>query len=76
MSFADSVNGIRVILRTVVDTLSIADAVTRTGTFLRTTRETLERAKPEHVESELRAQIERALAAGIDVTHLAISPSR
>jgi hypothetical protein len=40
------------------------------GTFLRTTRETLERAKPEHVESELRAQIERALAAGIDVTHL------
>jgi predicted glycoside hydrolase/deacetylase ChbG (UPF0249 family) len=40
------------------------------GTFLRTTRETLERAQPEHVESELRAQIERALTAGIDLTHL------
>ncbi len=46
---------------------SLVDAA---GTFLRTTRETLEHAKPEHVETELRAQIERALAAGIDVTHL------
>jgi predicted glycoside hydrolase/deacetylase ChbG (UPF0249 family) len=40
------------------------------GWLLRTTQETLARAKPEHVEIELRAQIERALAAGIDVTHL------
>jgi len=40
------------------------------GCLLRTTQETLARAKPEHVEFELRAQIERALAAGIDVTHL------
>jgi predicted glycoside hydrolase/deacetylase ChbG (UPF0249 family) len=40
------------------------------GCLPRTTRETLERAAPEHVEIELRAQIERALADGIDVTHL------
>jgi predicted glycoside hydrolase/deacetylase ChbG (UPF0249 family) len=40
------------------------------GHLPRTTRETLARARPEHVEIELRAQIERALAAGIDVTHL------
>lgn len=49
---------------------AVPSLVEADGTFLRTTRETLERAKPEHVESELRAQIERALAAGIDVTHL------
>jgi len=40
------------------------------GCLPRTTGETLTRARPEHVEIELRAQIERALAAGIDVTHL------
>jgi len=40
------------------------------GCLPRTTQETLARAQPEHVEIELRAQIERALAAGIDVTHL------
>jgi len=40
------------------------------GCLPHTTRETLERARPEHVEVELRAQIECALAAGIDVTHL------
>jgi hypothetical protein len=46
---------------------SLLDAA---GHLLRSTRETLERARPEHVETELRAQIERALAAGVDVTHL------
>ena len=49
---------------------AVPSLVEADGSFLRTTRETLERAQPEHVEIELRAQIERALAAGIDVTHL------
>jgi predicted glycoside hydrolase/deacetylase ChbG (UPF0249 family) len=49
---------------------AVPSLVEADGTFLRTTRETLERAKPEHVEIELRAQIDRALEAGIDVTHL------
>jgi len=40
------------------------------GYLPRTTLETLQRAKPEEVEIELRAQIEMALDAGIDVTHL------
>jgi predicted glycoside hydrolase/deacetylase ChbG (UPF0249 family) len=40
------------------------------GFLWRTTVETLQRAAPEEVEVELRAQVERALAAGIDVTHL------
>ncbi len=40
------------------------------GGMWRTTRETVENASAEEVERELRAQIERALAAGIDVTHL------
>jgi len=40
------------------------------GFLPRTQRETLQRAKPEHVAIELRAQLEAALAAGIDVTHL------
>jgi hypothetical protein len=40
------------------------------GYLPRTTLETVQRAKPEEVEIELRAQIERALAAGVDVTHL------
>ena len=40
------------------------------GAFPRTTKEVLQRADPRHVEIELRAQIERALEAGIDVTHL------
>jgi predicted glycoside hydrolase/deacetylase ChbG (UPF0249 family) len=35
-----------------------------------TSLETAERAKPEEVEVELRAQIEMTLEAGIDVTHL------
>lgn len=40
------------------------------GMLPRTALEVVQRAQPEHVEIELRAQIETALAAGIDVTHL------
>jgi predicted glycoside hydrolase/deacetylase ChbG (UPF0249 family) len=40
------------------------------GYLPRTSLETVQRAKPEEVEIELRAQIEHALASGIDVTHL------
>ena len=40
------------------------------GCLPRTTAETLAKAKPEHVEIELRAQVERALEKGVDVTHL------
>lgn len=40
------------------------------GYLPRTSLEVVQRAKPEHVEIELRAQIETALAAGIDVTHV------
>ncbi len=40
------------------------------GQLPRTTLETARRGSPEEVEIELRAQVERALAAGIDVTHL------
>lgn len=40
------------------------------GGMWRTTRETVENATVEDVERELRAQIDRALDAGIDVTHL------
>jgi hypothetical protein len=40
------------------------------GYLPRTTLETVQRAKPEEVEIELRAQIDMALAAGVDVTHL------
>ena len=40
------------------------------GYLPRTTLEVVQRARPEEVELELRAQIEMALAAGVDVTHL------
>jgi hypothetical protein len=40
------------------------------GFLPRTSLETVQRARPEEVEIELRAQIDRALGAGIDVTHL------
>jgi hypothetical protein len=40
------------------------------GYLPRTTLEVVQRAKPAEVEVELRAQIEAALAAGVDVTHL------
>jgi predicted glycoside hydrolase/deacetylase ChbG (UPF0249 family) len=40
------------------------------GFLPRTSLETVQRARPDEVEIELRAQIEAALAAGIDVTHV------
>ncbi len=40
------------------------------GCFPRTSEEVQQRARPEAVERELRAQIERALSTGIDVTHI------
>jgi predicted glycoside hydrolase/deacetylase ChbG (UPF0249 family) len=40
------------------------------GFLPRTTLETVQRAKPEEVEIELRAQVDAALDAGIDVTHI------
>jgi predicted glycoside hydrolase/deacetylase ChbG (UPF0249 family) len=40
------------------------------GRLLRASLETLKSAKPDEVETELRAQIETALEAGIDVTHI------
>jgi predicted glycoside hydrolase/deacetylase ChbG (UPF0249 family) len=40
------------------------------GFLPRTSIETVQRAKPEEVEVELRAQVETALEAGIDVTHI------
>ncbi|MBW2280472.1 MAG: ChbG/HpnK family deacetylase [Deltaproteobacteria bacterium] len=40
------------------------------GGMWRTTVETVEHASAEDVETELRAQVERALEAGVDVTHL------
>lgn len=46
---------------------SLADA---DGGFPQSVGAVAERAQPEEVERELRAQVERALAAGIDVTHL------
>jgi predicted glycoside hydrolase/deacetylase ChbG (UPF0249 family) len=42
----------------------------RDGGMWETTRETVENATAEDVEREMRAQVERALAAGIDVTHV------
>ncbi len=49
---------------------AVPSLVMRDGGLPRTALETLQRARPEEVEIELRAQVERALAAGIDVTHL------
>jgi hypothetical protein len=40
------------------------------GGMWRTTAETIAHATPEEVDRELRAQIDRALEAGIDVTHV------
>ena len=51
--------------RSAVPSLCDAD-----GYFPRTTAEVHMQARPEEVEIELRAQIDAALAAGIDVTHL------
>jgi hypothetical protein len=54
----------------VADPRAVPSLLDAEGCLPRTTKETLERAQPEHVEIELRAQIDRALAAGVDVTHL------
>jgi predicted glycoside hydrolase/deacetylase ChbG (UPF0249 family) len=51
--------------RTVVPSLVAED-----GCLPRTNAEVLERARPEEVEVELRAQVQKALDAGVDVTHL------
>jgi hypothetical protein len=44
--------------------------VARDGGMWESTRETVENATAEDVEREMRAQVDRALAAGIDVTHI------
>ena len=44
--------------------------VARDGGMWETTRETVEHATAEDAEREMRAQVDRALAAGIDVTHI------
>jgi len=49
---------------------SVPSLVDADGFLYRTTQEAAARGRPEEVEIELRAQIERALAAGLDVTHL------
>jgi predicted glycoside hydrolase/deacetylase ChbG (UPF0249 family) len=49
---------------------AVPSLVDAQGYLPRTTLESVQRAKPEEVEIELRAQIDRALDAGIDVTHL------
>jgi len=47
-----------------------ASLIARDGGMWETTRETVEHATAEDVEREMRAQIDRALNAGIDVTHV------
>jgi predicted glycoside hydrolase/deacetylase ChbG (UPF0249 family) len=54
----------------VVGASAVPSLVDERGYLPRTSAEVLARARPEEVEIELRAQLERALAAGIDVTHL------
>ncbi len=49
---------------------AVPSLVDADGYLYRTTLETVQRASPAEVELELRAQVERARAAGIDVTHL------
>jgi hypothetical protein len=48
----------------------VPSLVDEQGYLPRTTLEVVKRAKPEEVELELRAQIDKALASGVDVTHL------
>jgi predicted glycoside hydrolase/deacetylase ChbG (UPF0249 family) len=48
----------------------VPSLVDEQGYLPRTQLEVVRGATPEHVEIELRAQIETALAAGVDVTHL------
>lgn len=49
---------------------AVPSLVDARGHFFRTLPEVLRRGKPEEVEVELRAQIERARSGGIDLTHL------
>jgi predicted glycoside hydrolase/deacetylase ChbG (UPF0249 family) len=49
---------------------AVPSLVDADGCLPRTAAEVAAKARPEEVETELRAQIERALDAGIDVTHL------
>jgi predicted glycoside hydrolase/deacetylase ChbG (UPF0249 family) len=49
---------------------AVPSLVDAEGCLPRSVAELLARARPEEVEIELRAQVERALAAGVDVTHL------
>lgn len=49
---------------------SLPTLVDADGGFPQTVSEVVARADPEEVERELRAQVERALEAGVDVTHL------
>jgi predicted glycoside hydrolase/deacetylase ChbG (UPF0249 family) len=49
---------------------NVPSLVDADGFLHRTSAEALARARPDEVEVELRAQIETALEAGIDVTHL------
>ena len=48
----------------------VASLLDAQGFLPRTSIEVLKNAKPDEVEIELRAQIEAALSAGVDVTHL------
>jgi predicted glycoside hydrolase/deacetylase ChbG (UPF0249 family) len=54
----------------VSDPTRVPSLIDARGAFPRTAAEVVERANPREVEIELRAQIERALEAGIDVSHL------
>ena len=49
---------------------AVPSLVDADGFFPRTAAEVVQRACPEEAETELRAQVARALDAGIDVTHL------
>jgi hypothetical protein len=49
---------------------AVPSLVDADGFLPRTAAEVVARARPEEVEAELRAQVEHALAAGIDVTHV------
>jgi predicted glycoside hydrolase/deacetylase ChbG (UPF0249 family) len=54
----------------VLGAAAVPSLVEADGGFPLATRDVAARAREDEVERELRAQIERALAAGIDVTHL------
>jgi chitin disaccharide deacetylase len=56
--------------RPVTNASTASGLVDEDGYFWRTVSEVRAHAHPEAVEAEWRAQIDRALAAGIDVTHL------